>query len=352
VVVAIGVALGLTACNPVSPYAAIVNGNRITEHELVRELNGLRANSAFVTAYTQAQQQSSHPGVFGAGTARPVYTQAFVAAVLGLDIQASVVHTEVLRRRIEPSPAAIADPATASAAAQQFGTDIFGRFPLWLRLLFQQRQAEQDALGKALGSTTVTDADIQKFYDNNPQDFIANQCVAHILVKTQDQANALAAQLRAGADFATLATQSSTDAATAPKGGSLGCGQPGQGTSTIEQDQQFLQAATAAKVGTATAPVQVAQGWDLILVTTRTVTPLTAQIKQAIQQQLQQQAGLPLNQFFQQAAKTLKVTINPTYGHWDPQQLTVVAPASPDPARTGLPSGTQPTTTTTSVPTP
>ncbi|MHB8466038.1 MAG: peptidylprolyl isomerase, partial [Acidimicrobiales bacterium] len=229
---------------------------------------------------------------------------------------------------------------TAAAAGQQFGADVFARFPLWLRRLFQLRQLEQDALGKALGTNAITDAAITKFYNDHLQDFVTNQCVQHILVKTQPEADAVYARLQTGADFAAVAAQSSTDAATAAKGGDLGCGAPGAGANPITTDQQFVQAATTAPIGTVTKPVQVGQGWDVLEVTKRTVQPLNDQVKQVIQQQLQQQQqqASPLSQFFQKATATLRVQINPVYGHWDARQLTVVAPNSPDPVRSGLPT--------------
>ncbi|MHB8467857.1 MAG: hypothetical protein ACYDD7_23820, partial [Acidimicrobiales bacterium] len=109
------VALAASACSGATPYAAIVNGTRISQHQFSRELKALSSNTAFVTAYDQAQQ-GARPGVLSTNTANRDYTQSFVAAVLGLEVQATVVHDEVLRRRIEPTQVAIDDPATAAAA--------------------------------------------------------------------------------------------------------------------------------------------------------------------------------------------------------------------------------------------
>lgn len=349
VVVAAFVASG---CDSTTPYAAIVNGTRISRDQVDREVNGLASNAAFVTAYNQARQAATPPlpGVRATNTVTGTYTQSFVGIVLYTEIRGAVVHAEVMRRKIEPTAAAIADPATVTAAGQQFGTDLFAKFPQWVRTLFQTRQAEEDALGKALGVTAVTDAQVQQFYVDNPQFFIASQCVSHILLKTQADATAVVAQLQGGAPFAGLAAQASTDAATAAKGGDLGCDVPGQGTNAISTDQQFLAAATAAKVGTVSAPVQVAQGWDVFIVTKRTLSPLTAQLKQAIVTHIQQTAAQPLADFVAAQFKSQKIQVNPIYGHWDGTQAAVVPPNSPDPVRSGLSTVQTPTLPTTTIP--
>jgi hypothetical protein len=207
-----------------------------------------------------------------------------------------------------------------------------------LRHLFQVRQAEEDALNKVLPQPPpVNAAAVQQFYNANPQDFISNECVSHILVATQADANAVAAKLAGGADFATVAAASSIDTATAGKGGDLGCQAPGTGTNPVEQDQTWVQASSTAPLGRVSAPTQISSGWDIFKVTSRTQQPLDATVTQEIQAQLQQQQTSAISQFFQQASATLKVTINPEYGSWDSQQFVINPPTTPDPTRSGLP---------------
>ncbi len=64
----------------------------------------------------------------------------------------------------------------------------------------------------------VTDEEIQTAYD----DYTPSFTVSHILVDDEKTANDLIAQLDDGADFTELATENSTDTASAEKGGSLG----------------------------------------------------------------------------------------------------------------------------------
>jgi len=336
-----GLGLGLAGCGA-SPFAAIVNGSHISQSHLFRELKSLRDNAAFVTEYNASAAQSQRAPVLTTGTATPTYSQSFVAVVLGTDVQSQVVHNEVQRRQVEPGDAQIT--AAKQATGLQFGTDpstrkpIFDGFDPWFQRLFEQRQAETDALRKVLGAKSVDPAAVQAFYDTMPQLFVTNRCVSHILVKTQAEAAAVRAQLVAAGDFATLARQRSTDAGSAPKGGDLGCSPPGQYPAAFEQ------AANTIAIGQLSQPVGVGGAFDILRVTRRDLAPLTDQLRAAIRQRLQTQNDTPLNQFFQDSAKTLKVQVNPAYGSWDTKQLTVVPPPSPNPATSGLPTPGGPAT--------
>jgi len=69
----------------------------------------------------------------------------------------------------------------------------------------------------------LSDADLQKFYDQNKDKFKAGEQVraSHILVKTEKEAQDVQAQLKAGAKFEDLAKKVSVDPA-GQKGGDLG----------------------------------------------------------------------------------------------------------------------------------
>ena len=307
----------------------------MSQTHLFQELRALRDNAAFVTEYDQSAKQSGRPPITSqAGTAaKPSFSQSFVAVVLGTDVQAAVVHAEVVKRHVEPTDQAIT--AAESAAGQQFGSGpdgkpVYAGFSPWFRHLFDTRQAETDALRKSLGGAAATDdAAVQKFYDDNPKYFITNQCVSHILVKTKDEATAIKAQLAAGADFAAVAKAKSIDPGSAVKGGDLGCAKPGGFVAAFEG------VADSIPLNQVSDPVQTQFGFHIIKVTARTETPLTAQVKAAIVQQLQSQ-GDPLSKFFQDSAKNLKVQVNPAYGTWDAQQLQIVPPPTPG-ANSGKP---------------
>lgn len=102
----------------------------------------------------------------------------------------------------------------------------------------------------------VTDEEIQTAYD----DYTPSFTVSHILVDDEKTANDLIAQLDDGADFAELATENSTDTASAEKGGSLGEVNADSGL-----DETFFAAAQELAEGEyTTAPVETDYGYHII----------------------------------------------------------------------------------------
>jgi foldase protein PrsA len=109
----------------------------------------------------------------------------------------------------------------------------------------------------------VTDAELQKYFETNKASYGTPEQVkaSHILLGTQAEADAVLAELKKGADFATLASQKSTDPGTKAKGGDLGFF--GKGV----MNQQFETAAFALKKGEMSGVVQSPDGFHIILVT-------------------------------------------------------------------------------------
>jgi foldase protein PrsA len=109
----------------------------------------------------------------------------------------------------------------------------------------------------------VTDAELQKYFETNKANYGTSEQVkaSHILLGTQAEADAVLAELKKGADFATLASQKSTDPGSKAKGGDLGFF--GKGV----MNQQFEMAAFALKKGEMSGVVQSPNGFHIILVT-------------------------------------------------------------------------------------
>lgn len=102
----------------------------------------------------------------------------------------------------------------------------------------------------------VTDEEIQTAYD----DYTPSFTVSHILVDDEKTANDLIAQLDDGADFTELATENSTDTASAEKGGSLGEVNADSGL-----DETFFAAAQELAEGEyTTTPVETDFGYHII----------------------------------------------------------------------------------------
>jgi parvulin-like peptidyl-prolyl isomerase len=325
----------LAGCTGATPYAAIVNGTTISQATLLRELHGLGNNAGFVAAYNSNVQQAASQGqtlasMFGTGTASQTFSQGFTAIVLNTDIQAQLIHDEVVRRHIQPSAAEIA-AATAAAQAQFPNTPdnkpVFQDFDPWFQQEYKVRAAEQAQLATALAPSAKDPAQIKQFYDLNPTNFVTSQCVSHILVASQGQAASIRARIVAGADFSGQAKKYSTDAGSAAKGGQLGCAGPGQFVADFEQ------VANTIPVNQLSQPIHTQFGWHLIKVTSRQEQPLDATNTARIQQYLQQN---PVSMFIPPALIQARVKVNPAYGSWDPLQPAVVPPPSP-PANSGAP---------------
>jgi foldase protein PrsA len=148
----------------------------------------------------------------------------------------------------------------------------------------------------------------------------------HILVKSRPQADTIEAQLKKGADFATLAKQYSTDPGTKDKGGELGWFGPGQ------MVPAFQAAAFALKPGQISAPVQTPFGWHVIQV--EETKPLTKDA--AVDQIKKQQEQLQVTPFMNQLRTSAKIEIDdPRYQDLfpatPPPAAPAPAPASPAP---------------------
>ncbi|MBD0384017.1 peptidyl-prolyl cis-trans isomerase [Paenibacillus sedimenti] len=131
---------------------------------------------------------------------------------------------------------------------------------------------------------TITDEQIKQYYDENLESLKTPEQVqaSHISVATKEEADAIAAELKNGGDFAALAKEKSMDTATKDKGGDLGYVTSGSMDSTLET------AAFALETGTTSDPVQTANGYDIIRVTDRKAasTPTLDEKKEEIKQTL------------------------------------------------------------------
>jgi foldase protein PrsA len=132
--------------------------------------------------------------------------------------------------------------------------------------------------------TDVTDEEIKQFYDANKESLGTPEEVqaSHILVATKEEADAILAQLKQGADFATLAKEKSTDPGSKDKGGDLGFF--GRGAMVPE----FEEAAFALKVNELSGVVQTEHGFHIIKKTAEkaAVVPTFEEKKEEIRKQL------------------------------------------------------------------
>ena len=110
----------------------------------------------------------------------------------------------------------------------------------------------------------ITEDELQEYYETNKSEFVTTPeevKASHILVNTKEEAERLLAELKAGADFATLAKENSKDPGSAEQGGDLGFF--GRG----EMVAEFEEAAFSLGIGELSGIVESTYGYHIILVT-------------------------------------------------------------------------------------
>ena len=161
--------------------------------------------------------------------------------------------------------------------------------PAVKRSLEMQRQGLlADFMLRAEIAERVTDAAIEAAYETRFADAppIEEVRASHILVASEEQAQALKAELDRGADFAALAAEHGTDG-TRARGGDLGW---------FSRDMMvpaFADAAFAMEEGAMSAPVQSQFGWHLIHLTGKRDRPAPAleEVRGEIEQELGAEAA-------------------------------------------------------------
>lgn len=168
--------------------------------------------------------------------------------------------------------------AEAARAANLDQTDTFK-----LRKNYLEDRALRRAYFEEKIASTVTDQSVQAAYDKMVADFKPQDQIraSHILVKTEDEAKAIEADLAAGKKFEDLAKEKSIDPG-AKNGGDLGYFTRGQ------MVKPFEDAAFALDVGQVSQPIQTQFGWHVIKLVDRkkTMPPTLDQVRAQLQQQI------------------------------------------------------------------
>jgi parvulin-like peptidyl-prolyl isomerase len=108
-------------------------------------------------------------------------------------------------------------------------------------------------------ATRISDEDARKAYEENKSAFSTETVgVSHIMVKTENEAEAVRAELKAGKAFGDLAKEKSQDAGSAEKGGDLGTIARGQ------TEPEFENAAFALKDGEVSQVVKTQYGYHIL----------------------------------------------------------------------------------------
>ncbi|WP_368489145.1 peptidylprolyl isomerase [Clostridium sp. BJN0013] len=134
----------------------------------------------------------------------------------------------------------------------------------------------------------ITDKEIEDYYNSNKSKFTEQpnkMHLAHILVKTEDEAKKVKKRLDDGEDFAKVAKEVSQDAATKDNGGDLG--DVNYNDSGFDAD--FMAGALALKEGTISEPVKSSFGYHIIKCIKKEEYPVKAlsAVKDQIKTQLE-----------------------------------------------------------------
>lgn len=181
----------------------------------------------------------------------------------------------------------------------------------------------QAALQDYLKANPVTDDEIKAEYDSKMANMGSEYKARHILVKTEDEAKKLIAELEKGGDFTALAKKNSIDPMGA-EGGDLGW------FTADRMVAPFSEAVIALENGKFTKqPVQTQFGWHVILrEDSRALTPPPLEaVKEQIRPMLQRQKAQTMIENLRKTAQ-VEVLLPPT-------------PAAPAPAE-AKPAETQP----------
>jgi peptidyl-prolyl cis-trans isomerase C len=192
------------------------------------------------------------------------------------------------------------------------------------RLAFDHNRVLMEAMLQDAGKAALSDEALHKVYDEAVKQMGNEQEVhaRHILVPTEDEAKAIAAELKKGADFATLAKEKSKDPGAAD-GGDLGY---------FTKDQmvpEFSDAAFKLDKGQISDPVHTQFGWHIIKIEDKRTkpTPTFDQVKAQLTNYVEHRAQAEMVDNLRKTATIERLDKAPALAPIDPSALNPAAPA-------------------------
>jgi parvulin-like peptidyl-prolyl isomerase len=310
----------LAGCGSLTSYAAKVNGQRITQNELERELNAILGNKAYLDQVDEGFSQET--GQRARGVGEDTFNTVFVARVLQRRVRLELIRQEVRRRNLEVGPRDLED-ARRQLVQSVEDEKVFDAFPESYRDELVRSFAEAFVLERALTNVRVDDAAIRSFYDANKATF-ESTCLRQIQVEDRSKAAQIKARVAAGEDFAAIAraeSKTTQGPGSAAQGGDAGCADKGQLPPQIETVLNAL------RPGQVSDPIQTPLGFHVVQVTERRVKSLE-EATPDIRQRLQPGSSEALRNFVDEALSKARVTVNPRYGKFvrSEQEVGIKAP--------------------------
>ncbi|MCM5556409.1 peptidylprolyl isomerase [Pleomorphomonas sp. JP5] len=225
----------------------------------------------------------------------PALAEDVVARVNGKDITASELQmaTDVFGDQLAQIPEAqrrtmlinaLVDMHVMADAALAAGTADSPKYKA--RMAFLEAQALRNTYVEDELQAKITDDEIKARYEKDTAGYVGPEEVhaRHILVKTEEEANAILKQLADGGDFEAIAKEKSEDPGSKPTGGDLGFFTKGQMVPEFEAE------AFALKPGeTSTKPVKTQFGYHILKVEERRTQPVPTldQVREQVVQVVQ-----------------------------------------------------------------
>ena len=318
------VALVLPGCgNLLQPAAATVNGEKITIHEIEKELDAYQDSDEFREAAQQGDPQALRRLFEQQELSRRILIEVLEpeAEDLGLAVGDEDVDEEIQRVIEEDyngSDAAFEEALKERGIPRNEIDDI-----AYLRLL------ERRVKNAVTEELTPSDEEMRAFYDDNAENFVETEA-SEIQLPSQGDAARVARELQRTPEgdllqrFAEVAREESLNSETAVAGGALVLPfRPG------DIDPAFEAAASRLEPGEVSGPVRTDKGWEVILVRDRRPIPYEEVRDEIIEALAGEERNQVWDEWLRDAYETADVEVNPRFGEFDLASLQVVdAPTS------------------------
>ncbi len=233
-----------------------VSEDEVTEYInrfLAGRLGGLTAQSASATSTARAEASATA----ALWTPTPTFTPS-----------PTITFTEAITPT--PTPADTPTPAP-TPTLNVIGNDTLGtEYTNWLNTLAENTDVDEATYRQIMRTVVLRDKLLEALGEEIPT--AEEQAHArHILVETEDEAQAVIERLEAGEDFADLAAELSTDPGSAADGGDLGFVPRGRFVDPVDEVVFTL------PIGEVSEPIQSQFGWHIVEVLEREVRDLSPQ---------------------------------------------------------------------------
>lgn len=255
VVTATVMGLLLTGCGGKKDVAATVNGVDIPMTTYVEEYKSAAKQIASQYGADYLQQDSMEKGkTMGEAVRENILKNIVQMEILRQDAEKSniVVSEEETQKYIEQTQQMYGGEEAFKKALDDQGVSFeFYKEYIQRGLLMQKYTQEK------MKALEPKEEELKKYFEDNKEKF-QTVSAAHILVKTEEEAKAIKAELDGGADFAELAKAKSQDPGSGQQGGDLGSFGKGQMVKEFE-DKVF-----SMKEGEISDPVKTQFGYHII----------------------------------------------------------------------------------------